>query len=211
VFVDAAQDRGKCLFSRKVGVCLNRDLRRGDHLIIADCGVAFGSLRQLAFAITVWSQRGIVLHLLDLQIDGSTPEGKESLELVLRVAEVNATIRSEITLECHATNRAANQPINQRAPLGFTWVGPRGRRELWENYVERCILKQIVKLRDEEHKSWSEISDAIEIDRATRGGWTFKRSAFYRREWSALRCRRAYPAAIRLYGPEPILELSNGS
>jgi hypothetical protein len=51
VFTD--RDRGKSLFSRQAAICLNQGLRRGDHLIVADCGVVFGSLRELSLAIRI--------------------------------------------------------------------------------------------------------------------------------------------------------------
>jgi hypothetical protein len=80
---------------------------------------------------------------------------------------------------------------------------------LCEDRTEQWVLKQILKLRDDDHKSWSEVSDAIELDLAIRGGRRFKKSAFYHREWPAQRCRRAYASAQRLDGPELPQEVNN--
>jgi len=62
----------------------------GDHVVIAKLDRAFRSLRDFATELDRWQQRGVVLHLLDLNIDSSTPVGKLIASVMAAVAEREA-------------------------------------------------------------------------------------------------------------------------
>src|SRR5437879_1355757 len=55
--------------NRPFGSKLTQNLRKGDHLIISALSRAFRSARDALVQVDVWDRCGIIVHLLDLQMD----------------------------------------------------------------------------------------------------------------------------------------------
>ena len=63
-------------------------------------------------------------------------------------------------------------------------------------------MAEIARLRDEEDWAWQAISDSVERRICECEGHQFRRSAFFKRQWTPSKCRRAYCAYKRILQEE---------
>jgi len=163
----------------------------GDHVVIAKLDRAFRSLRDFATELDRWQRRGVVLHLLDLNIDSSTPVGKLIASVMAAVAEWEARRIGERIKAAYEVMRTRGLAPSGRASLGHALVRRRkGAPRLVADIAERKIMRRIVKMR-RSGLFWREIAERLAQERVkTRDG----------RLYSQQRCWRCYHAELDLQG-----------
>ena len=63
-------------------------------------------------------------------------------------------------------------------------------------------MAEIVRLRDEEGSTYRAISNSVERRICECDGRQFRQPAFFKRKWTASKCRRAYLAQKRIVDEE---------
>lgn len=168
IYEDAAVSATKKHFyERPEGGKLNRQLRRGDHVIFAKFDRAFRNTQDCIQTLDDWDRRGVIVHFADLKVDRSTAAGKFMIQIIAACAEMEAACISERNLACAAEQRRQGKPCSRHSPPGFKIAGPKGRRYYkpisdWDWRIERSIRQEVIRLKDEAEMSWREIEGEIE-------------------------------------------------
>jgi DNA invertase Pin-like site-specific DNA recombinase len=142
--------------------------------------------------VNQWKERGITLHVRDLNLDTSTPTGDMVIKILSIVAEWERRRIGERTAAAVKIARQNGKAANGFAGYGFKLVGAKGHKRRVADPEERATMKQVVKLRCD---SWS--WEAIYFDFLKQGIKTREG-----REWSLSRICRAFQAELRLMAKE---------
>jgi len=98
MIADPAQSAFEKPFVRRPGGCrLNAMLRTGDHVIFARMDRAFRQGADYFRMSESWSKRGIIVHYIDPDVDGSTASGWAFLSIMAVQAELYSRRISEAT------------------------------------------------------------------------------------------------------------------
>jgi DNA invertase Pin-like site-specific DNA recombinase len=201
MYTDAAVSAyKKRLLERKGGEELNASLRPGDHVIFARLDRGFRNLKDLLNTVDQWIARGIHIHFCDLGLDLTTDFGRLILQILGAVAEWQARYTSARNKEIAKVMKSLGRKGNGRAPMGFKLVGPKGkRRKVVKDEAALAVMQEIVRLRDRERLSWSEISDRIEAKLAqSQGRQPIPAYDQGKRQWTKHLCQQGYEAALAL-------------
>jgi DNA invertase Pin-like site-specific DNA recombinase len=106
--------------------------REGDQLVVTKLDRLGRSLEHLIQLSKELAGRGVNLVVLDQGIDTSTPVGKMFFHILGAVAEFEAALASERTLEGLEVARARGRTGGQKPKLG-----PRQVKLAWQMYDER--------------------------------------------------------------------------
>lgn len=190
-FVDRGVSAWKFdLRDRPDGARLVRALQPGDHVLLYKVDRAFRDVADGAAMMKLWKEEGVTVHIMDLAIDLNTAAGGIIYNVMLAFAQGESDMKSERIKAGMATRRNQGRPINSYAGYGYRWQGQKGHKRRVASEIDLSIMQEIARLRDEETKSWREISDAIELLLSTEEEYT--RSAFRPPSWSNQKCMRAY-------------------
>jgi putative DNA-invertase from lambdoid prophage Rac len=183
---------GKVPFAnRPAGSRLSRELGRGDAIGFAKLDRGFRNTIDCLTTVEAWLARGVEVHILDVQLDTSTPVGKLVLHVMAAVAEFERARIAERNRE--AKSRARSQGFHSgRPPYGFVLEGPRGKKRLVPDPYTRALGKQVVQWRLE-GRTLDEIWRHLLTNkiRTANGG-----------EWSRTAIRRVFLGEMRLLGKE---------
>lgn len=176
---------------RPAGQLVDRQLSRGDTVVFARMNRGFRMARDFIECFDIWEQRGVRVTVLDF----------EPLDLLMwrRLVEYERLCRREIMWASLEVRKRFG--AHRGTPLGFKWVGHRGRRKLIPDLKEQAAMALIVRLRDEGH---SYASIKLQLDRAGVSEYALKGHRRY--FWDLGRIRRGYVAGKRLQaGSSPTL------
>lgn len=146
------------LCQRAEGAKLDAALVRGDHVVIAKLDRAFRSQRDCAVTVSRWVNRGVVVHMLDIGVDTSTPVGKMMIGILAALAEWESARRGERVRDALAVLRAEGYVMTTR-PMGWK-VNAAGK--LVPHKQERETAKKIAAMQ---RKGLSNVAIAAELDR----------------------------------------------
>lgn len=193
-FVDEAVSAYKNpLITRKGGGALNCALRPGDHVIIPTLDRGFRDTQDLLSTVNnLWLPKRVAVHFLDINLDLSTPIGQLIMTVVGAVSQWEAAVTSERNTAAAARLRAQNRPTNGTKRTGFKLVTVKGVRQWVPDKPERRVLQEIVRLSDNERKTFEEIARLIERMVCKYEGREYKDSAFHSWSWSPSKCRHCY-------------------
>ena len=204
--------------ARPVGRVLNERLRAGDIVGIAISDRGFRSVMDFCGMLDQWEWRGVTLRLLDMPLDLSTPTGRASAQFRAVCAELEKNLIRERTQKALNQRRERGLPPNQEVPRGMKLIGRRrGPGLLDERYLvpdpeERAVIREIVRLRDEEGLSNRLIVDHIEIMLAEHEGRKViygpngRVSAFHKKRYDYTFVRQAYRTGKQLLAEEAMEE-----
>lgn len=187
-FVDPAVSGSKPFRNRDAGGQLHVRLEAGDHIIMTRLDRGFRRFRDSLEVLDVWKERGVTLHLLDCNVDTSTPIGELFLRILGCFADYERRLAAERTRDALKQRKAQGKPVNQYVGYGFRMVGRAGRRQREADPEERAVMRQIVAWRMQGHSFESIASHLFLSGIRTRKGT----------EWSRSRCQRAFNAEILL-------------
>jgi len=192
------------LFNRPAGARLVAKMKPGDHIIFDKLDRAFRTMPDVALAIEWFKKQEMKVHFMELgTIDYTSIEGEMVIHMMGAVARAESAMKSRRVIERNEWARKCGRPTSGKAPLGTKIVRKgMGRKKtkilIWDVKV-RAVMEEIVRLRAK-NLSFAEISDIIERDLAAKNGRPFpagkKISEFFKRQWNASRCRRAWMTYI---------------
>jgi DNA invertase Pin-like site-specific DNA recombinase len=191
IYIDQGVSGAKPFGSRPASVRLLADAEEGDLIVVTKLDRGFRSLKDLLHSLENMDRRGLRLVLMDLNIDTATPTGRLMLSVFGAFAEFERARISQRTKEVLAMRRLKGWvPVG--CPLGFKWIGERGRRKVVPCEYTQGIMRRIKEWVDE--------------------GWTFDQIYFHLLRlkvrtrkgtaWSRSGIHRAYSAACHL--PPPV-------
>ena len=192
LFVDSAVSGNTLFGEREAGGRLNTTLEHGDHVIMAKLDRGFRRTDDCCNMVNQWKQRGITLHIRDLNLDTSTPTGDMVIKILSIVAEWERRRIAERTAAAVRIARQNGKAANGFAGYGFKYVGAKGQKRRIADTEERATMKRIVKSRCE-GCSWEAIYfEFLQLGIKTKEG----------KEWSISRLYRAFQAELVLMAKE---------
>jgi DNA invertase Pin-like site-specific DNA recombinase len=117
---------------------LSYSMERGDHLVIAQLHRGFRTLRDFVECLRGWQQRGIEVHVLDL--NWITDDAVSAL------ADWEDYVRRESS---SAARKAKGVKGGNQIRYGWQWRGRVGNKRLVPCEKERAAIRAILKMRDE--------------------------------------------------------------
>jgi DNA invertase Pin-like site-specific DNA recombinase len=142
-----------------------RKLERGDHLIVAKHDRMFRNMLDLALTYDdLVEQRGVVLHVINLNFDSSKPDslifGKLVLNMFTSIAEYESAMNAQRKRDANTIARLQGRHVAGVPPHGWKVVGPPGKRTLAPDEEARSTMRWIMAQRDAGH-SFVAICDAL--------------------------------------------------
>jgi len=104
---------------RPAGSALDATVQAGDHVCIAMLDRAFRTQRDAVTTLESWLARGVVVHLLDIGSDTSTPIGQLTVGILAAVAQWESQRLGERIRDAKAAQRRAGRSTNGRPRLGY--------------------------------------------------------------------------------------------
>ena len=197
-FVDAAKSGKIPWEERDAGRELFRQLRAGDHIVIAKLDRAFRKLSDCVLVLEKLERMGVKLHICNLlggAIDLSSPMGRFLIHILAAFAELERAFISERTKDGLVGKKVGGFAHTRHPGYGFRWeqrqIGGKSAKIKVRDDDERAVMRSIVQWRLQDVPlSWEAIrthlSSTLKL-RTKDGG-----------EWNCERIRRAYHAELRL-------------
>ena len=204
-------------WKRPQGAELNRVLHPGDHIVIARLDRVFRSIKDFANTWPELKERGVTLHVLDLQLDLqldlSTPTGGFWAGQMCLFAEWESSIKSTRNRAAAQSMRDRGIPSNGKLPCGTKWLRKGRRKILVPDWPARKIMRWIAHIRFVHGLSFQKIADRLEEILSKREGRKYvpeygvrSRSKIWRqhwrggvRKWSCTKVRKAIPIVRELW------------
>jgi DNA invertase Pin-like site-specific DNA recombinase len=151
IFSDPATSGKTNIRQRPEGSLLNLALEPGDAVIIAKLDRGFRNARDGLETLEKWLERGVVVHILDINVDTSTPFGKMVFTMFAAFAEWERSRIRDRLMESIAYRRARGRPLCQNAPYPFVVRGPRNNKQFAYAPWKRQMGRYVVKMRERGH------------------------------------------------------------
>jgi DNA invertase Pin-like site-specific DNA recombinase len=155
-FEDDATSGNKELRCRTAGFKLNLELEAGDVAAFASLEQSFSGVHDAASVIVRWLDRGINVHILDLNIDSATEFGEAFVRLLKSYSDSLRVWRSKRAALSIAQRKSQGRPNSGKSPYGFKLIGPRGNRRYAPDPFTRRIGQWVVRWRLA-GKTWDEL------------------------------------------------------
>jgi DNA invertase Pin-like site-specific DNA recombinase len=202
-YMDSFASGTRFLRDREAGEQLSRQLRRGDHVVIAQLDRAFRRLGDCVRMLDQFQRLDVHLHICQLRggvsIDLGSPLGKCLFPLLALFADLERSFHAERTGEASRARQARGEGIG-RPRYGYKYETryrtlPNGERQRFLKQIpdehEREVMKMILRWRSEDPPwSWDHIRQEI--------AYRLKLKTSDGREWSESRIRRACQAEAML-------------
>jgi DNA invertase Pin-like site-specific DNA recombinase len=197
-FVDAATTGKIPWEERDAGKALFRQLRAGDHVILAKLDRAFRKLSDCVTVLEKFESMGVKLHICNLMggaIDLSSPMGRFIIHILAAFAELERAFISERTKDGLARRKTKGVRHTHFPGYGYRWemrsVDGKKERVRVRDEDERNVMRSIVQCRMRDKPlSWQEIADHL-----THG---LKLKTRDHGLWDVNRVRRACEAELNL-------------
>jgi DNA invertase Pin-like site-specific DNA recombinase len=197
-FVDAAKSGKTPWEDRDAGRELFKQLRPGDHVVVARLDRAFRRLADCVVVLEKFERPGVKLHICDMlggAIDLSSPMGRFLIHILAAFAELERAFISERTRDGLAAKKKRNVAHTRFPGYGFrwkrAWVDGQLVKLKERDDDERNVMRSILSWRmQDEPLSWKQISDHLtyNLRLRTREGYL----------WDVNRVRRACLAELKL-------------
>jgi putative DNA-invertase from lambdoid prophage Rac len=149
MYTDSAHSGQKHLLQRPSGKALSLKLEPGDCVVFSRLDRGFRNLKDLLNTLDCWKERRVSVHLLDLNCDTNTPIGRLIVGVLGSVAEFEQAWRIErVRLVCNDL-KAKGYYVVGGVPYGFKIVGPRGRRKLAIDNLQREMARKFIEWRQQ--------------------------------------------------------------
>lgn len=148
VYVDPGVSGAKALARRPAGARLLDDISRGlvDGIVAVRIDRLFRSVADCANQTNHWREKGVSLHLLDINLDTTTPMGEAFVHLAavfaqLERRQIQARIKDALARKRARGERLGNVPYGQR-------VGGDGRT-LEIDEEEQGVIDEVIAFRSD--------------------------------------------------------------
>lgn len=139
-YEDPAVSGGVLLRKRPAGGQLETALESGDSVIFSKLDRGFRSALDFMATLERWEAKKVAVHLLDLNLDTSTPIGRMIAGILSHVAEFERRRIGDRVREANARKRARKGGpalVCGIAPYGFHWAKRSGRKVLEKDVNQR--------------------------------------------------------------------------
>lgn len=151
MFVDRAVSARKVHWMKRPAVVqLNAQVQPGDMIVVRRMDRAFRNLIDFCRTEEHYRIQGVILRLMEPDVDASTPWGKAFIQMAAIFAELESSMKADRIRECFAAARAAKRPIAFGLTVpGFHWVkNAKGKRVgVVRNRKEYAEIVEIAQLR----------------------------------------------------------------
>jgi len=178
----------KDLRQRPSGIELDSILTAGDHVVIAKLDRAFRSQRDCLTTLESWERRGVIVHILDVNVDTSTPMGKLFIGILSAFAQWESARIGERIRDAKRSMRKAGLSVNGHRKLGYKVL----RGKLVANDSERKLGKRIYLMRSR-GMLWREIAERLNVSGVKR---PVSHTAQKLRKWNAQSVSRLSAAYV---------------
>ena len=197
-FVDAAKSGKIPWEERDAGKELFKQLRPGDHVIIAKLDRAFRRLADCVVVLEKFERLGVKLHICNMlggAIDLSSPMGRFLIHILAAFAELERAFISERTKDGLANKKRKNVAHTRFPGYGFrwkkAWVDGKLVKLRERDDEERNVMRSILSWRMQDQPlSWKQISDHLT--------YTLKLRPRTAGSGTSTACRRACMAELKL-------------
>ena len=196
-FVDPATSGKVPWGDREAGAELFRQVRGGDHVIIAKLDRAFRRLADCVVVLERFERMGVRLHICNLMggaIDLSSPMGKFMIHVLAAFAELERAFISERTKDGLSKKKHRGLKHTRFPGYGFRWekrtISGKVERLRVRDDDERDVMRSILSWRMQDQPlSWDEIERHLDnLNLVTKEG----------ARWEGNRIRRACKAELHL-------------
>lgn len=147
-YQDTAAAYSQLLAQREAGKEVILDLEQGDVFLVASSAATFKCGKDVSATLSRLAARGVLIHLIDLNVDTSSPEGANRLELLLQAEAAERRRGSERLTWHHRIQRREGRP-HGATPFGLKVIGPPGRRRYIKDAWERRCAKKFFDLHQQ--------------------------------------------------------------
>ena len=183
---------------------------------------AFINMRNFANTWELWKQQGVNVHIIDMNLDVSTPTGKLWSGMMCLFAEWESAVKSQRTRDGLAASAALGHFAKPKLPCGTKWLRKAGKQILVPDWPARKIMRWIAYMRFIHGLSFQKIADRLEEILSKREGRRYvpehgilSRNRIQRqhsranvRKWSSTKDCKAIPIVRELWpelnGDEPL-------
>lgn len=199
-FIDtSAEPRYVQICDRPMGRTLSRRAQPGDHIIFGRCPCTAPELKDFCRMVSIWTSRSTTVHVAELQVNMTSPTGHVVAHALQLVAEGQRKNKSRQNRLIAQKSRTLRRPTNGMKRVAYKLkVGPDGHKYWVPDLEMRAVLNEVQRLREQEAKSWQEISNEIAAALAK----TPNAVPYYRREWSRQRCQSRYARWLKIQEEE---------
>jgi len=145
---DAATSGKSDFWERTQGRALIQTLRPGDHLVIAKLDRAFRSVADGATTLKILTDTKIKVHICDIHVDTSTPNGQFVVNLMLAFAQLEGQYASQRTKDVLSSLRNAGKPYCRSAPMGWRISDAGDEKHYVVDLTEREFIEHLHELRE---------------------------------------------------------------
>jgi len=141
MFEDKAVSGGKPFTDRPEGRRLWVVCQPGDAVLWMKIDRAFRSVKDGANMLSMFRERGVSIHSIDIGLDTSTPMGAFTMQLLILLAELERSWISSRTKEALAALRERGyKNLGNSIPAGFKRVGRAGDSAIYPDMEERMHI-----------------------------------------------------------------------
>ncbi len=137
VFVNPADSVRQPLFRREAGGSLARQLRPGDHVVVARIGGLAGSFFAFVSILQAWFMQGVTTHILDnppVCLDANSPLSRAVLEALIAFTRASCRRIGTRARVAFFHLRQEGRRCSRHPPFGFRWV----KRRDGKTYLARA-------------------------------------------------------------------------
>lgn len=142
---------------RPAACALVRNTRPGDHVIVPILFHSFRTSQETAAEVEALAKLGVYCHVLDVQIDTSTPEGRLRFDGARKLAAGTDRLRKLIRREVVSTAGMARRGVNHSERVGFRFEGKGKYRKQMPYPPELQVCRQLHEWRHQGF-SWGAIA-----------------------------------------------------
>jgi DNA invertase Pin-like site-specific DNA recombinase len=147
-FVDEADAERLPLRARPEGLRVSLAADRGDAIVVAHYERAFRSARELVAAMDIWASRGVGLVVIDVGVNPLTAVGRLMAGVFRVLAAAELSKAKERGVRDFTQRRRRGRALNGTPPVGFRFIGPKGRRRLAPDSHVRQVAARVKEWKD---------------------------------------------------------------
>jgi DNA invertase Pin-like site-specific DNA recombinase len=181
-YIDPATSAYKKFTTRRAGTILNGRLKKGDAIIFSKLDRAFRNAADAFRMFALWKNRGVEVHILDINVDTSTPIGYAIFGILAVIAEFERSMISQRTkdkcffIRLHGGILGGQPPPGLRRKYTGREVQKMRMRDgkMVSVMVKECVLVPDHNLRKAMRWAWQRRQE----------GWTYRKILVGAFTWS---------------------------
>ncbi len=147
-YIDDAAAGRVHIMDRPAGRQLVKDIRRGDHVVVARIDRLADSPVACALALDNWCRQGVLVHLVDVKVvlNPSDPGAQKLVEMLVRLVQAGQRLIGVRGREKLADLKCEGRRYSRHAPFGSRFQTRKGVTNLVPNEAEQTIMRRVGEL-----------------------------------------------------------------